>query len=267
MWTSADLKTKGKAAFKRNYWLCVLAGFLFTISVGTSGSIAYNLTMNSTSATEDYETEVEVEVEDAWAELENDIASEFGIKNLDLETVMTGMFIGILVLFVVISIIKLLLKLLVFGPLEVGCVNFFKKNAYENGKFESIGLGFQKENYKNIMFTMFLRHIYTFLWTLLFIIPGIYKAYEYRMIPYLLSDCPDMSRKDAFRISKEMMKGNKMDALFLDLSFIGWILLTIPTCGLLAIFYVQPYIAATDAELFIAIREEYFNKLRVEVCE
>ena len=58
------------------------------------------------------------------------------------------------------------------------------------------------------------------------------------------------------------MYGNKMEAFLLDLSFIGWIMLTIITCGVAGIFYVQPYIAATDAELFIAIREEYFAKQR-----
>ena len=79
------------------------------------------------------------------------------------------------------------------------------------------------------------------------------------MISYILTDCPDMSRQDAFRISKEMMNGNKMKAFILDLSFLGWSLLAAITCGIAGVFYVSPYIAATDAELFIAIREEYFK--------
>ena len=109
---------------------------------------------------------------------------------------------------------------------------------------------------------MFLRNLYTALWLLVFIIPGVIKAYEYRMIPYILSDCPDISRQEAFRISKEMMMGNKMNAFVLDLSFFGWIILTVITCGIAGVFYVNPYIAATDAELFIAIREEYFQNQR-----
>ena len=77
------------------------------------------------------------------------------------------------------------------------------------------------------------------------------------MVPYLLADCPQMSRKDAFRISKEMMQGQKMDAFILDLSFIGWHLLSAVTCGLAEIFYVSPYVNATNAELFLALKGTY----------
>ena len=64
--------------------------------------------------------------------------------------------------------------------------------------------------------------LYTFLWSLLLLIPGIVKAYEYRMVPYLLADYPELSTEEAFRISREMMNGEKMNTFILDLSFIGW---------------------------------------------
>lgn len=76
------------------------------------------------------------------------------------------------------------------------------------------------------VWTLFLMKLYTFLWSLLLIIPGIVKSYEYRMVPYLLADCPDLSTEDAFRISREMMDGEKMNAFILDLSFIGWKILS-----------------------------------------
>ena len=60
----------------------------------------------------------------------------------------------------------------------------------------------------------------TFLWSLLLIIPGIVKSYEYRMIPYLLADHPEMSKDEAFAASKAMIDGNKWDAFVLDFSFI-----------------------------------------------
>ena len=119
-----------------------------------------------------------------------------------------------------------------------------------------------KENYMKMATTMFLKDLFIGLWMLLLIVPGIIKAYEYRMIPYILTDCPDIPRQEAFRISKEMMSGNKMDAFILDLSFLGWSILAAITCGIAGIFYVSPYVAATDAELFIAIREEYFKGQR-----
>ena len=70
------------------------------------------------------------------------------------------------------------------------------------------------------------------------------------MVPYILAENPGMNHKDAFAISKKMMDGRKMDAFILDLSFIGWHILAIFTLGILEIFYVNPYIQATKAELY-----------------
>ena len=103
---------------------------------------------------------------------------------------------------------------------------------------------------------MFFRDLYTFLWSLLFVIPGIVKGYEYRMIPYLLAEYPDMPMEDAFTISRNMMYGNKWKAFVLDLSFILWVLLSGITLGLAGIFYVDPYMAQTNAALYDAIKIE-----------
>ena len=73
--------------------------------------------------------------------------------------------------------------------------------------------GFQNGTYGKTVWTLFLMKLYTFLWSLLLIIPGIVKSYEYRMVPYLLADCPDLSTEDAFRISREMMDGEKIECL------------------------------------------------------
>ena len=71
---------------------------------------------------------------------------------------------------------------------------------------------FGSGSYLKIVGTMFLRGLYIFLWSLLLFIPGIIKSYEYRMVPYLLAECPEMGNSEAFRISKEMMYGQKMEA-------------------------------------------------------
>ena len=119
--------------------------------------------------------------------------------------------------------------------------------------------GFQNGAYGKTVWTLFLMKLYTFLWSLLLIIPGIVKSYEYRMVPYLLADCPDLSTEDAFRISREMMDGEKMNAFILDLSFIGWKILSSITCGLVGLFYANPYEYATDAELFLILKQNYFS--------
>ena len=104
-----------------------------------------------------------------------------------------------------------------------------------------------------------LKNLYIFLWSLLLLIPGIVKAYEYRMVPYLLADYPELSTEEAFRISREMMNGEKMNTFILDLSFIGWYILSGITCNLVGIFYLYPYKYATDAELFLVLKQNYFS--------
>lgn len=95
--------------------------------------------------------------------------------------------------------------------------------------------------------------IYTFLWTLLFIIPGIVKSYSYAMTPYILMDRPELSATEAIKESEKMMKGHKMELFVLDLSFIGWFLLCIPTFGLL-ILYVEPYYLATHSAFYLELK-------------
>lgn len=101
---------------------------------------------------------------------------------------------------------------------------------------------------------MFFRTLFTFLWSLLFIIPGIVKSYEYMMIPFILADEPTISRKEAFARSKAMMLGNKWNAFVLDLSFLGWLILACFTLGILNIFFVNPYMYLSHAELYHSLK-------------
>ena len=267
MWTRANLKANAKVAFKRNYWKCVLVALLFGIATGagSSGGSAvstYSETQNIIDGTfyeEDiYDEEIHEEEfydEDYYEETLPGAGVASGIFNVFSTT--------ILVIIVLIGvIIAFALQYFVLGPLEVGCCNFFKNNAYELVDLNKITFGFKKTHYWKMAATMFLRNLYIALWALLFIIPGVIKAYEYRMVSYILTDCPDIPRQEAFRISKDMMYGNKWKTFLLDMSFLGWSILATITCGIAGIFYVKPYMAATDAELFIAIREEYFKNQR-----
>ena len=106
---------------------------------------------------------------------------------------------------------------------------------------------------------MFLRNLFTFLWSLLFIIPGIIKFYEYRMIPYILAENPTLSYKEAFELSKKMMYGQKWKTFVLDLSFIGWYILSLLTFGLLIIFWIAPYMRATNVELYVCLKNNLIS--------
>ena len=87
-------------------------------------------------------------------------------------------------------------------------------------------------------------------------IPGIIKAYEYYMVPYLLAENPNMDAKEALERSKEMMYGNKFETFVLELSFIGWDLLSGMTLGILDVLYVRPYKQLTYAALYEALKEK-----------
>jgi len=136
---------------------------------------------------------------------------------------------------IILGIIWMLLTIFVFNPLNVGVQKFFIENHYSNPRLSSLLWAF-KTSYANIVKTMFLMHVYLFLWSLLFAIPGIIKGYAYRLVPFILADNPDMDPDDAITLSREMMNGQKFDAFVLDLSFILWWLLSGITFNIAGIF-------------------------------
>ena len=96
--------------------------------------------------------------------------------------------------------------------------------------------------------------VYTILWSLLFYIPSIVKAYSYSMTFYILADHPEMGASEAITASRKMMDGHKWDLFVLDLSFFWWILLSTITCGL-ALIYVEPYMELSHASFYETIKD------------
>ncbi len=109
--------------------------------------------------------------------------------------------------------------------------------------------------------TSFFVGIFTMLWSLLFIIPGIVKAYSYMMAPYIVAEDPSVGALEAISRSEKMMRGHKMEAFILELSFIGWILLTVFTFGVAAI-YAGPYMQTTMVNFYNKINP--YNKRKPE---
>ena len=95
--------------------------------------------------------------------------------------------------------------------------------------------------------------LYTFLWSLLFIVPGIIKGYSYSMSLFVLAENKGKSARECIAESKDMMEGHKMELFVLDLSFIGWYLLCSLTCGL-AFLYVTPLVNAAHANFYEEIK-------------
>ena len=269
MWTRAELKSKAKFSFKRNYWKSVLISLILALLVGGGGSgssissaVSNNLIGSSdSSVTDDYSNDDSslYDGNDFYDDtydgnVEDDIDDLNSMADNTAGMMAIGIFLMVfIIVFVVLMAVVILLDVFIFNPLEVGCKKYYLRNLNEPAQVGNIGYAFDN-NYKNITKTMFFRDLFTVLWTLLFIIPGIVKSYEYQMIPYLLADNPQMTKEQAFEESKRMMQGQKWKAFVLDLSFIGWNILSALTLVILGIFYVQPYMDATHAALYEALR-------------
>lgn len=250
MWTRAELKSRGKYAFQQNYWKAVLISVLLTILMGGGAlTVTYRTSNNVT------ETYYYGEDEEDWYYEENDshYNNKIYVDYLEYTASVAVVIVFLVLIFIGLALI-LLIDAFILGPLEVGCQRFFIRNLTCQAEVKEVAYGFD-HNYKNIVKASFLKDIYTVLWTLLFIIPGIVKSYEYRMIPYLLAENPQITSEQAFAVSKQMMNGQKWNTFVLDLSFLGWGILNLMTAGILGIFYVAPYRNMTNAALYDKLKQ------------
>ena len=156
------------------------------------------------------------------------------------------------------NIIKPLLAYAVFsgivgfivgGVVHLGYCTFHLK-LYDGQKAEISDLfSHFKDQFADGFLLNLLTAIYVALWSLLLIIPGIVKSYSYAMAPFIMAEHPEMNANECITASREMMHGHKMELFFLDLSFIGWILLSILTLGIGNVFLV-PYTHAAHAAFY-----------------
>ena len=114
--------------------------------------------------------------------------------------------------------------------------------------------GFQDENLLRGLFAFLRYEIFTFLWTLLLIVPGIIKSISYSQMFYLMAENPKMTAGEAQAKSMKIMEGHKWDYFVLQLSFIPWRLLSIVTFGIAEI-YVTPYVSTTNAAFYKKINK------------
>lgn len=146
--------------------------------------------------------------------------------------------------------------LLLMGVIEFGiCAYLLTVTRNNDSDFGRLLSGFNR--FGDTCITGILKWLYTALWSMLFVIPGIIKTYSYAMTTFILHDNPGISANDAITKSRRMMDGHKFDLFILDLSFIGWYLLGALTFGILIIFYVEPYHQVTRANFYEQLRIDY----------
>ena len=228
MMNSKELRVKAWESLKGKYWMA----FIVVLVAGLICSIG-----------------------GVFTSFAQDLSEVLGL--VDPAELDTDMVIGALVLngvVIVSAIIGALFSIFVTNAMTVGVNNYFIKNTDSKPSFGDAFSGFRVKYGRNIG-TLLLVGIKTVLWTLLFIIPGIIKTYEYAIIPYILADDPEISSKDAFKKAKQMMKGNKWRLFKLEFSFIGWAVLCVLTLGI-GMFFLIPYVNAAAAEFYVELKNK-----------
>lgn len=142
-----------------------------------------------------------------------------------------------------------LYSLLVSGPLSLGFASFILA-IFRRQPTRPVEVFYGFERFGKAFLLMLVQSIFIFLWSLLFIIPGIIAAIRYSMAFYVLADNPGIGVMAAINESKRLMRGNKMKFFILGLSFIGWLLLGVLTMGI-AYIWIVPYMESS----FVAFYE------------
>lgn len=147
-----------------------------------------------------------------------------------------------------------LLSFLVTIPLSYGLtITFLKAARNINPDPKHLFGGFN--DFSRVLTTGLLMLLYICLWSILLIIPGLVAGYSYRMCFFILHDDPNISASDALKLSKRMMDGNKSRLLFLDLSFIGWVVLGILSMGI-GFLWIVPYMLTAEAFFYEELKNQ-----------
>lgn len=146
------------------------------------------------------------------------------------------------------------LEVLLAMPLAWGMsIAFYDLCQRRPFRLETMFDGFK--DYGRVMGTLALQLLYTLLWMLLLIVPGIVKGYSYAMTVYILRDEPSLSFNAAIERSMAMMQGHKAKLFWLDLSFIGWVLLCLLTCGV-GFLFLLPYTSTARAAFYLDLKRQ-----------
>ena len=234
MWTSAELKSNAKLALNTRYGIAIVVSLLAGLLSG-SGSPG----MSTSFFTSSFRTNGS----------DVDKAKDLFAQNGDLAGFL---FAGIGVLIVLAAVAGIIFSIFVTAPITVGQDRFYLQNRLGHGEIGTLFSAF-KPGYMNVVKTVFLKNLYIALWSLLLIVPGIIKSYEYYLVEYILAENPHMDSARALEISRQMTNGQKFEIFFLELSFIGWTILSLITCGI-GFLFLTPYMQATYAELYTVLR-------------
>jgi len=214
---ASELRLKARESLKGNYWYAVMVAFvaaIFGALMINGGSYSVNIEERATELFGNLPTIVKTYLIIA--------ASTAGAINF--------------------------VAFILGGVVQLGYAQYLLKQ--QDREVNSVkDLFSQFDRFSQGFLQAFLRGLYTFLWALLFVIPGIVKSFGYAMTPFLMAEDPNLTAKEAIKLSQERMMGHKGELLCLGLSFIGWSLLAALTGGIGNIF-LNPYMNAAYAAFY-----------------
>ncbi len=291
MWTRQELKQNARNLLKGFYWKAVVAALIMSfLAGGVNGGVfsyknswdkyRHDFNNNNSSQSSDYDFDFDdydfdfdvgyqkkmsqpTLANTAQPTLANTAQPAMEITTQDANTAASEYdslyaVAGIFVFFmaIVATVIAFVYCTFVQAPIMVGYYKFHYDARYGNAEIGRVFSIFGSGSYLNVCKTMFSMYIRVFLWSLLFVIPGIIKSYEWALVPYIMADNPKLSKERAFEISSRTMEGEKMNYFILQLSFIGWaILASIVPVGTI---FLLPYTTATYMEFYCCMKAKAF---------
>ena len=280
MWDRKDLKAKGKKSFIANYWQSIIVSLFIVIlasvrsvnrmgeartgealtdfGYGRIGKLLEESSNGDLSfLTDSIATKVHA-TQGVFATILNETGNSgsflLGIINGINDMAFNG-HIGRGIIILIAAIVIFFMWLFFQNIIQVGRHRFFlETRIYPETKFGRIFFVYRIKRIGNVAKVMFMMYFFLALWSLTIV--GLFiKYYSYRLAPVILAENPSISWKEALTVSKKMMHGNKLRTFILDLSFAGWMLLSMLTFGLVSVFYLHPYREAVNMELYLALRE------------
>ncbi|WP_179393854.1 DUF975 family protein [Lacticaseibacillus absianus] len=172
-------------------------------------------------------------------------------------------FVGTLFATLIGSLTVGILQLMVLTGLSFTLLRFIDSGEQGRSLFNNIFSGFTSGQPIAVFLNTLLTYIFTALWSLLFVIPGLVKALAYAQVPYILADLQhaggEIGATDAITASRELMHGHKWDYFILQLSFVGWGLLAVCTAGI-GFLWLAPYVQATNAAYYRQLAGDRFQQ-------
>lgn len=231
---AADFRSIARNALSGRWAIAVITGLIATLL----GAVASN------------GPEIKLNINDSGANLGLEFAGQqIYTTSGGWNEALTGFIIGSATFIILAALIMAVVYFVLGGVVGVGYARF-NLDLVDRQKEPEIGALFGYFTYwKTTAAAKFLQGLYVFLWSLLFVIPGIVAGYSYAMTGYILAEHPELTASEAIEQSKQMMSGNRFRLFCLQFSFIGWDLLCALTVGI-GNLWLRPYKQAAEAAFY-----------------